>query len=45
VLSAWEQLGLVRVERRKIVVRDVRGLSELAERGARHDSIAQYGSC
>jgi CRP-like cAMP-binding protein len=45
VLSAWEQLGLVRVERRKIVVRDVRGLSELAERGARHNSIAQSGSC
>jgi len=43
VLSAWEQAGLVRVERRKIVVRDVRGLSELAERGARHDRIAQSG--
>jgi CRP-like cAMP-binding protein len=33
-LSAWESAGLVTVGRRRIVVRDVRGLSELAERGA-----------
>jgi CRP-like cAMP-binding protein len=45
VLSAWEQAGLVRVERRKIVVRDVRGLSELAKRGTRDDRDAQSGSC
>lgn len=44
VLSAWGQAGLVRVERRKIVVRDVRGLFELAERGTRDDRDAQSGS-
>ena len=33
-LSAWESAGLVTVGRRKIVVRDVKALSELAERGA-----------
>ena len=35
ILSAWESAGLVTVGRRKIVVRDVQGLSKLAERG--HD--------
>ncbi len=34
VLSAWESAGLVSVGRRRIVVRDVQGLSELAERSA-----------
>jgi CRP-like cAMP-binding protein len=33
ILSVWETAGLVTVGRRKIVVRDVQGLSELAERG------------
>jgi CRP-like cAMP-binding protein len=33
-LSAWESAGLVTVGRRKIIVRDVKALSELAERGA-----------
>jgi CRP-like cAMP-binding protein len=33
ILSGWESAGLVSVERRKIVVRDVQGLSALAERG------------
>jgi CRP-like cAMP-binding protein len=33
-LSAWESAGVVTVGRRKIVVRDVKALSELAERGA-----------
>lgn len=32
-LSAWESAGLVAVGRRKIVVRDIQGLSALAERG------------
>ncbi len=32
ILSAWESAGLVTVGRRKIVVRDVQGLSALAER-------------
>jgi CRP-like cAMP-binding protein len=45
VLSAWEQAGLVRVERRRIVVRDVRGLSVLAERGTRDGRNAESGSC
>lgn len=31
VMSAWESAGLVSVGRRRIVVRDVKGLSELAE--------------
>ena len=35
ILSAWESAGLVTVGRRKIVVRNVQGLSKLAERG--HD--------
>ena len=34
VLTAWESAGLVSIGRRRIVVRDVQGLSELAERGA-----------
>jgi len=32
ILGAWEGAGLVAVGRRKIVVRDVQGLSQLAER-------------
>lgn len=32
ILSAWEMAGLVVVGRRKIVVRDVQGLSKVAER-------------
>lgn len=32
-LSAWESAGLVAVGRRKIVMRDIQGLSALAERG------------
>jgi CRP/FNR family transcriptional regulator, nitrogen oxide reductase regulator len=43
VLSAWESAGLVIVGRRKIVVRDVQGLSELAERG-RQDAAEPDGS-
>ena len=35
ILSAWENAGLVAVGRRRIVVRDVQALSELAERGPR----------
>jgi len=45
VLSAWENAGLVSVERRRIVVRDVRGLAELAERGTRDGHDAQSGPC
>lgn len=35
VLTAWESAGLVTIGRRKIVVRNVPGLSELAERDPR----------
>jgi CRP/FNR family transcriptional regulator, nitrogen oxide reductase regulator len=31
VLSAWESAGLVTVGRRKIVVRDLKGLARVAE--------------
>jgi CRP-like cAMP-binding protein len=34
ILSGWESAGLVSVKRRRIVVRNVQGLSTLAERGA-----------
>jgi len=33
ILSAWENAGLVVVGRRRIVVRDIKALSDLAERG------------
>jgi CRP-like cAMP-binding protein len=40
VLGAWEDAGLVTVGRRKIVVRDVQGLTNVAER---HESFRQNG--
>jgi CRP-like cAMP-binding protein len=41
ILSAWENAGLVTVGRRRIVVRDVQALSELAERGPRQAAAEQ----
>ena len=41
VLSAWENAGLVIIGRRKIVVCDVEGLSELAERSPRQVTAKQ----
>lgn len=40
VLGAWENAGLVTVGRRKIVVRDVQGLTDVAER---HESFRENG--
>ena len=40
VLGAWENAGLVAVGRRKIVVRDVQGLTDVAER---HESFRENG--
>jgi CRP-like cAMP-binding protein len=40
VLGAWENAGLVTVGRRKIVVRDVQGLTDVADR---HESFRENG--
>jgi len=40
VLGAWENAGLVTVGRRKIVIRDVQGLTDVAER---HESFRENG--
>ena len=41
ILSTWESAGLVTVGRRRIVVRDVQALSDLAEQGARQAAPEQ----